>query len=390
MMDKKSKEEAEACALTASASIGATDLRRLSERLLGVVERRTTIPVLGCFLVKFGGGHITMTATDLDIEMTLEAPANTEGEAAFCVPAFPFAAFLNGARGLVNLIWTKDEKGGPKLALADQDMTATFVLHMPPEDFPVMLAEKVDSTRAVRFALSPDQVRRMFGQSRHCISTEETRYYLNGAYLTTKPGTGTLRAVATDGHRLALIDSEVPASFGNSGAIVPVKSVDLILAAARPGANEPLDFTVGDTRAAVTIPGGTLRTKLIDGTFPDYTRVVPEQSRNIAVHLTAAGLRRIGIAASAITSGHRSKAAILDLAAKRLRYRDCEGIDVDMPLSCEVAPGSSDRLGYNLGYLCAQSFKTPIFTLYASNKSDPAVIRSEDPQALWVLMPMRV
>lgn len=389
-MAPKTKEEPSHEVKTASASIGATDLRRMSDRLLAVVERRTTIPVLGCFLVKFGGGKIAMTATDLDIEMTLEAGANTEGEAAFCVPAFPFAAFLNGARGLVSLIWLQDEKGEKKLSLSDQDMAATFVLHHPPEDFPMMLAEKVDSTRAVQFALSPDQARRMFWQSRHCISTEETRYYLNGAYLTTKPGTGTLRTVATDGHRLALIDSDVPASFGNSGAIVPVKAVDLILSAARPGANEPLDFTVGDTRAAVTIPGGTLRTKLIDGTFPDYTRVVPEQSRNIAVHLNAAGLRRIGIAARAINSGHRSRAAILDLAAKRLRFRDCEGIDVDMPLSCEVAPGSSDRLGYNLGYLCAQSFKTPTFTLYASNKGDPAVIRSEDPQALWVLMPMRV
>lgn len=389
-MAPKPKEEPSHEVKTASASIGATDLRRLSDRLLRVVERRTTIPVLGCFLVKFGGGKIAMTATDLDIEMTLDAGANTEGSAAFCVPAFPFAAFLNGARGLVSLIWSQDEKGGLKLALSDQDMAATFALHMPPDDFPAMAAPAAGECRAVNFLLSQDQVARMFGQSRHCISAEETRYYLNGLFLTTKPGAGTLRAVSTDGHRLALIDSEVAASFGNSGAIIPTKAVDLILESAKRGGNEPLDFTVGDLRATIKVPGGVLRTKLIDGTFPDYTRVVPEQSRNIAVHLNAAGLRRIGIAASALASSHRSRAAVLDLSAKRLRFRDSEGIEVDMPMACEVAPGSPDRLGYNLGYLCAQSFKTPTFTLYACNKGDPAVIRSEDPQALWVLMPMRV
>ena len=171
------------------------------------------------------------------------------------------------------------------MRLSDGEIQVTLQLSIPPKDFPQPAKDPNGIRGASAFTLSGAQALRLFDLGRSCVSREETRYYLNGTFLTTKPDAGTLRAVSTAGHRMAIIDCDEPARFiegpradGSKatdrpdGLIVPVRAVDLLIAIARKAGNAPLTFHAGPRHLVVTAPGLQLVIQGIDGTYPDYTR----------------------------------------------------------------------------------------------------------------------
>src|SRR6201984_1325109 len=236
-----------------------------------VVERRNTIPILANVLIKAEKSKLTFKATDLDVEVTESIPAEVGPTGSTTVPAHMFYEIVRklpeGAQIVV-------EASGDRAVLAIRAGRSRFTLQTLPEsDFPDLAAGEMTHT----FKLAAADLKRLIDKTQFAISTEETRYYLNGIYLHAAGSNKaqTLRAVATDGHRLAQMELELPkGAAGMPGIIVPRKTVSEVLRLMEDNEAEvAIELSSGKIR--FTIGYAVLTSKLIDGTFPDYARVIP-------------------------------------------------------------------------------------------------------------------
>lgn len=390
-------------AVKASATIPRDELKRAAALMRGTIERRNTVPILSYLKVEIAPGRVTMSGTDLDIEVSIELEADTEGSATLMISERVFAGFAPGAAGPVTIRAVKAEAKGAapyadRIHLTDGETSLTLNDHMPAGEYP-SLKPNGGATAQPAFKLSQTEVARLLGLGRHCISKEETRYYLNGTFLTKNPETGSVRAVSTNGHILARIDTDEPADLSGvdddpaAGLIVPRKTVDLILEIVAKGGNEPVEFGCARHFLTLKVGGITLRSKTIDGTFPDYTRVIPPYSDTMVAHLSGHALRRMSHAAKMI-SGYLRSGAKLDFEAGRISFGSLQSVEeplCEMPLQCKRAEGcSTASIGFDLRYLRDQGNVTPTFTLSTAGDGHPAMIHSDDPGALWILMPMRL
>src|SRR5215212_192965 len=187
-----------------------------------VVERRTTIPILSNVLLRAEAGRLALSATDMDLEIVERVAARVEREGRTTAPAHTLYDIVRKLREGAQV---ELEALGDRSEMVLRSGRSTFTLScLPPEDFPVMSAGEL----AHHFALSAAELRTLIDRTRFAISTEETRYYLNGIYLhaTKSEGVNVLRAVATDGHRLARVEVPLPdGAAGMPGVIVPRKTV---------------------------------------------------------------------------------------------------------------------------------------------------------------------
>lgn len=231
-------------------------LNRVLTAVGRVIEARNTIPILGSVLLEAENGKLTVTGTDLDIVATASAQADIEQAGAICVDA-----------KLLSDIAKKAGDSDISLSLADDKLVvksgrSRFSLAtLPAADFPDFGAASFTADFDIDLAA-------LFAPVQFAISTEETRYYLNGVFLKG----GASEAVATDGHRLAR--NRGPALPDFAGIIVPRKTVGLLpKGAAR--------VSVSDTKIRVVAGDFVLTSKLIDGTFPDYNRVIPAANEKV-------------------------------------------------------------------------------------------------------------
>ncbi|MEO1460152.1 MAG: DNA polymerase III subunit beta, partial [Pseudomonadota bacterium] len=252
-------------------SIERTQLLKAMSRAQGVVERKNTIPILANVLVEAEGGEVSLRATDLDIEVIERLPAMVEVAGATTV----------NAQLLHDIVRKLPEGAQVSLALDSQTARLTvtagrakFVLAtLPREDFPMMATSEYQ----VSYAAPAPMLRRLFDKSKFAVSTEETRYYLNGVFLhvAEEEGERCLRAVATDGHRLARIDAPLPSGAAESaGVIVPRKTVGE-LRKLLDDDEADVAVSVSETKIRFAVGALVLTSKVIDGAFPDYTRVIP-------------------------------------------------------------------------------------------------------------------
>ena len=353
-----------------------------------VVERRNTIPILANVLIEASGDDVTFRATDLDIEVVDKAPAKVERAGATTVSAvtlneivrkLPDGALVtladDGAAGRLTI-----EAGRSNFALAT----------LPKEDFPVMAS----SEYAANFSAPAPVLRRLFDKSKFAISTEETRYYLNGVYMHVADADGgkVLRCVATDGHRLARIDADLPeGAAGMAGVIVPRKTVGE-LRKLLDDDDAQIAVSVSETKIRFATPEITLTSKVIDGTFPDYSRVIPTGNTR-RLEVDAAEFAR-AVDRVATVSSERSRAVKLALDEDRLI------LSVNAPDSGaaeeELAVAYADErleIGFNAKYLleiASQVDRENAVFLFNSS-GDPTLMREgNDTTAVYVVMPMRV
>src|SRR3712207_1935669 len=239
-----------------------------------VVERRNTIPILAnVLLAAEEGGALRLTATDMEIAVVEEVPGVQVARPGRTTA--PAATLYEIVRKLPEGSRVELDHGGGESPLklrAGRFHTDLQVL--PVEDFPSMTEGKLPH----RFTLGAAQVRDLVDRTRFAISTEETRYYLNGIYLhaaDSGDGAKVLRAVATDGHRLARFQDELPEGAANiPGVIVPRKTVVELRKLAEE-TQEPVEVHLSDTKIRFDLGSVHLTSKLIDGTFPEYDRVIP-------------------------------------------------------------------------------------------------------------------
>jgi DNA polymerase-3 subunit beta len=252
-------------------SIERAALLRAVSQAQSVVERRNTIPILANVLIEAEGDTVSFRATDLDIEVVDRIPAKVERAGATTVSAVTLHEIVRKLPDGALVSITEDGAAGRLMVEAGR---STFQLAtLPKEDFPVMAS----SEYAANFAAPAPVLRRLFDKSKFAISTEETRYYLNGVYLHVAEAEDgpALRAVATDGHRLARIDAPVPDGAADMpGVIVPRKTVGELRKLLEDDEAE-IAVSVSETKIRFATPEITLTSKVIDGTFPDYSRVIP-------------------------------------------------------------------------------------------------------------------
>ncbi len=353
-----------------------------------VVERRNTIPILANVLIEAEGDSVQFRATDLDVEVVDRAPAQVERAGATTVSATTLHEIVRKLPD--GALVTLTEDGGTGRLAVEAGRSNFSLATLPKEDFPVMASSEYSANFSAKAAV----LRRLFDKSKFAISTEETRYYLNGVYMHVADGEDgkALRCVATDGHRLARIDAPLPAGAEDMpGVIVPRKTVGELRKLLE---DDDMDIavSVSETKVRFATPDITLTSKVIDGTFPDYTRVIPAgNTRRLEVDASefARAVDRV-----ATVSSERSRAVKMQLDQDRLI------LSVNAPDSGaaeeELGVAYDDdklEIGFNAKYLleiASQVDRENAVFLFNSS-GDPTLMREgNDTSAVYVVMPMRV
>ncbi|MFT3687969.1 DNA polymerase III subunit beta [Paenirhodobacter sp.] len=369
-------------------SIERADLLKAVAQAQSVVERRNTIPILANVLIEAEGNAASFRATDLDIEVVDKAPAAVERAGATTVSAVMLHEIVRKLPDGALVVLADDPAAGRLTITAGR--SSFNLATLPKEDFPVMASAEYTAN----FTAKAGVLKRLFDKSKFAISTEETRYYLNGVYMHVAQGEGgaVLRCVATDGHRLARIDAPLPeGAAGTPGVIVPRKAVNE-LRKLLDDDDADIAVSVSETKVRFATPRISLTSKVIDGTFPDYTRVIPmNNTRRLEVDAAefAKAVDRV-----ATVSSERSRAVKLSLDEDRLV------LSVNAPdagaAEEELAVAYADErleIGFNAKYLleiASQVDRENAVFLFNSS-GDPTLMREgNDTSAVYVVMPMRV
>jgi DNA polymerase-3 subunit beta len=353
-----------------------------------VVERRNTIPILANVLVRAEKSALSLKATDLDLEVIESISAEVAPAGSTTVPAHMFYDIVRklpeGSQVLL-------ESSSDRAVLAVRAGRSRFTLQTLPEsDFPDLAAG--DMTH--KFTLPGADLKRLIDKTQFAISTEETRYYLNGIYLHVA-GSGksqTLRAVATDGHRLAQTDLPLPAgAAGMPGVIVPRKTVTEVQRLIEDSQAE-ITVELSSAKIRFSIGNVVLTSKLIDGTFPDYQRVIPSgNDKELVIDKKdfEAAVDRVST-----VSSERGRAVKLSLSAGKLILSVTNPDSGSATEEIEVEYDSDPiDIGFNSRYLLdiASQLDGEVAVLKLADPGSPTLIQDKDAKgALYVLMPMRV
>ncbi|MFD0916776.1 DNA polymerase III subunit beta [Pseudahrensia aquimaris] len=352
-----------------------------------VVERRNTIPILSNVLLRADGSTLTFKATDLDIEVTETISASVEQAGATTVSAHMLYDIVRKLPDGSEVMMSVGDEAGLKLVSG----RSQFSLQMLPEsDFPDLTAGEFSHT----FRMACADLKNLIDRTQFAISTEETRYYLNGIFFHTVEDEGKtmLRAVATDGHRLAQAQSEAPdGANGMPGVIVPRKTVGEV----QKLLETPDSFVtveLSDSKIRFTVDAVVLTSKLIDGTFPDYNRVIPvgnDKEMLIARETFSAAVDRVST-----ISSDRGRAVKLSLADGQLVLSVNNPDSGSAEESLAVGYGSDALdIGFNSRYLLdiANQLSSEETSFMFADPGSPTLIRDKGAEgALYVLMPMRV
>jgi DNA polymerase III subunit beta len=358
-----------------------------------VVERRNTIPILSNVLFTAGRESLAFSATDLDMEIIDETPAFVDSPGQITAPAHTLYEIVRklpeGAD--VSLSFTGDD---PRLQV--QAGRSRFNLPvLPAGDFPVMSSDGLSG----RISVDTGDLMRLIDKTRFAISTEETRYYLNGLYLHTvvEDGQAKLRAVATDGHRLALAEMPAPeGAAGTPGVIVPRKTIQEARRLME-DAGETIDLQLSAQKVRFEFARCALTSKVIDGSFPDYLRVIPRDNHRTMIvdnALFAAAVDRV-----ATISAEKSRSVKLSVEPGRviLQVRNMETGQATEEVEVDY-DGEPFEIGFNARYLLDVTGQiageTAEFRFAdraaASTVLDPTlVLDPTDAGVQYVLMPLR-
>jgi DNA polymerase-3 subunit beta len=353
-----------------------------------VVERRNTYPILANVLLKAGDGQLDLRATDLDIEVTESVPAMVGTPGTTTVPAHTLYEIV---RKLADGAEVRLETDGAEQMLLTSGRSRFHLACLSPDSFPDLKSGNFTH----EFALPATTLRELIERTQFAISTEETRYYLNGIYVHTLESNKQqiLRAVATDGHRMARAETEAPAgAAGMPGIIIPKKTVSEVQKLLD-GAEGDVAVEVSDTKIRFTLGGVVLLSKLIEGTFPDYERVTPknnDKQLNVDRASFAIAVDRVSTIASD-RGGKAVKLAIKD-GQLELSVTNPDHGTASEELAVEFEPESFE-IGFNARYLLdiVGQIRSDNAVFLFNDAGSPTLVKEDgDAKALYVLMPMRV
>ncbi|HAN69698.1 MAG TPA: DNA polymerase III subunit beta, partial [Halieaceae bacterium] len=349
----------------------------------GVVERRQTLPILSNVLMVLEGDQLSLTGTDLEVELVgrvaLPSPVSAPGEVT--VPA----------RKLVDICKSLPEGSDIQFTVEDGKVTvrsgrSRFTLStLPAREFPAV----EEGVGTHRFTVKQGQLRRLIDRTAFAMAQQDVRYYLNGMLLELKAGR--LRVVATDGHRLAMctLPSPVPVDE-DTQVILPRKGV-LELSRLLLEEDQDIAVVLGSNHLRATTDGFTFTSKLVDGKFPDYERVLPRAADKIVLG-SRLDLRQ-AFTRTAILSNEKYRGVRLKVAPEVIEIvaNNPEQEQAEEQVSVDYQ-GDSVEIGFNVSYLLdvLGVLSGEQVKLSLSDPNSSALLEeSEDGDSLYVVMPMR-
>jgi DNA polymerase-3 subunit beta len=353
-----------------------------------VVERRNTIPILSNVMLRASGGRLSLSATDMDLEIVETAAAQVARDGAMTAPAHTLYEIVRKLREGAQI---ELDAAGDKGAMTLRSGRSTFTLAcLPPEDYPLMTGGDLPH----RFNLAASELKTLIDRTRFAISLEETRYYLNGIFLhATKSGdSSVLRAVATDGHRLARVEMMLPeGAQGMPGVIIPRKTV-AELRKLIDETEQEIGVALSDTKIRFAFGDAILTSKLIDGTFPDYDRVIPTGNDKVL----EVNCKEFAEAVDRVStiSTEKSRAVKLSLERGALTLSATSPENGTATEEIEVRYSATPiEIGFNSRYLLDITDQIggegAVFEM--ADAASPTIVHDRaGTSALYVLMPMRV
>jgi DNA polymerase-3 subunit beta len=349
----------------------------------GIIERRHTLPILSNVLIERSGGSLAFLATDIEIQITSRGAVDSSGES---------RTVTVGARKLVDILRALPD--GSEVTLQQQDKRllvksgkSRFVLQtLPAEDFP-RLAKPAGE--AARFSLPQKALRRLLGLVQYSMAQQDIRYYLNGLLMVVEEKS--LKLVATDGHRLAYASMALDAKLPRQEVIVPRKTV-LELAKLLADSDDEVRVELSASQAAFAFGGVELVSKLVDGKFPDYTRVIPVGHKN-KLSLGREVLRQ-SLLRAAILSNEKFRGVRWVLTDGSLKIVSSNTEQEEAEETMEVAyKGDALDIGFNVNYLLDvlnNVAGSEVECLFGDAASSALLSFPSEAEFKYVVMPMRI
>jgi len=349
----------------------------------GIIERRHTLPILSNVLIDRSASSVSFLATDIEIQITARSSLAASGEA---------KAVTVGARKLVDILRALPD--GVEVTLQQQDKRllvkagkSRFTLQtMPAEDFP-RLAKPAGEV--ARFALAQKALRRLLGLVQYAMAQQDIRYYLNGLLMVVEDKQ--LKLVATDGHRLAYASLQLATDLPRQEVIVPRKTV-LELSKLLADSDDEVRIEVSPAQAAFSFGTIELVSKLVDGKFPDYTRVIPTQHKN-RLQIEREALRQ-ALLRAAILSNEKFRGVRWVLADGSLKIVSSNAEQEEAHEEIEVKySGDSLDIGFNVNYLLDvlnNVSGNEIECAFGDSSSSALISYSSEKDFKYVVMPMRI
>jgi DNA polymerase-3 subunit beta len=317
-------------------------LLRPLQAVAGIIERRHTLPILSNVLIQRDGGRLAFVATDIEIEISAEAASEAHGDG---------TSVTVGARKLLDILRALPEGAEVTLAQADKRLQlksgkSRFQLQtLPPEDFPRLAAPE---GAAVSLSLPQKALKGLLALVQYAMAQQDIRYYLNGLLMVVEGGE--LRLVATDGHRLAVATRQVAAGeAGRQEVILPRKTI-LELAKLLADSDDPVAIDLSASQARFRFDGVLLASKLVDGKFPDYQRVIPSaHQKNLRVNREALA-QALSRAAILTSDKFRGVRWVLGEGSLRISCTNTEQEEAQDEIDVDYR-GEALDIGFNVQYL---------------------------------------
>ncbi len=371
--------------------LNSTDLLKCLNHIYGIIEVRHTLPILSNVIIKTSDDLVNLSSTNLDIycSESISSDINIGGETSVSAATFYEIVKRLPGGSEVHITHNQDES----LLLINCGRSKFKLSTIKTDDFPIIN----DSDLNINFVLTAQELSRMIDKTKFAISNEEARYYLNGIFLhkAEKDNISLLRAVATDGHRLAQYDMPLPQGADDiKGLIIPKKTI-FELRKSLDDAEGDIDISLNDNKIKVAFGNFKIISKVIDGTFPDYTKVVPKNNnKNFSTKTEDLKSAIDRVSAVAINEEMKSKAIKLMLNQNKLLlsvesqtkgFAD-EELDVDY--------NQDDvEIGFNSKYLidiCNEVDGEDINVSILDSISPAIIVDKSDENSFFVLMPMRI
>ena len=351
----------------------------------GVIEQRQTLPVLSNLLITARDGVLAFTATDSEVELEARVTVDDWDGGETTVPARKFIDICQALPGEAKVEFALDSDNKVHIRSGRSRFTLTTI---PASDFPTT-DEVADESE---FTIAQSDLKRLIDLTQFAMARQDVRYYLNGLLLEVTPQQ--VKAVATDGHRLAVAQLDAETGVEESKSIIIPRKGVIELARLLTGEDVELKVRVGTNAVQMTIDDVRFSSKLIDGKFPDYGRVVPDVEQcDKRLSMDRESLRQCLVRASVLSSDkHRTVRLTLGAGIMKVAANNPEQETAEDELEIEYA-GENLDIGFNVSYLIEALATLPSETadVFLSDASSSCLIQPHGRSSCqFVVMPMRL
>lgn len=349
----------------------------------GIVEKRHTLPILSNVLISSSNKLLTLLSTDLEIQIQASTHIETQQDFAITVNAKKLFDILRALPANIPVqIDTDDQR------ITIRSGKSRFNLQsLAADDFPKLA---LDSEKKPSITIAQNTLKNLLAKVQYAMGNQDIRYYLNGLFISTEGNS--IKLVATDGHRLAFIEQEIDSNVEKSDIIVPRKTI-LELYKLLNQTDEPVTIEIGKNQVIFSLNNIVIHSKVIDGKFPDYTRVIPTTNQKIVAIKRELFLQALQRAAILLSDKFRGVRVLLEDGLLKIICNNSEQEEAEEEL--EIAyQGEKLDLGFNINYLLdilTHTETDDLLLAFGDQATSSTLITLPDnPHFKYVVMPMRI